>query len=312
MRLCARIGPRHPAFTIHTGRGYTPGSALRPSLRDMTLTAAPELDELRREVDRIDRSIIELLAARLRVVAEIAQVKGAGPGQLALRPAREALIMRRLVDGRAGDFPKAALLRMWRELLGAMTRVQSPLAVAAWLPPGSPELRDMVRDHFGSLAPLLPADGPADTLRLAARGTAQVAVLPVPAGEERWWSVLLDDAASDLRVVSRLPFAPLPGYPKAVGAFVLAPLEPEPSGDDLTLLAIEAESTVGAARLVELLAPLTPCVLANHHEGGTTRHLVEVAGFLLPDDPRLAARGPLLRVAVAGCYARPLAAAEIA
>ena len=115
------------AFTIHIGRGYTPASAPRPSLRDMTLTAAPELDELRREVDRIDRSILELLAARLRVVAEIAQVKGAGSGQLALRPAREALIMRRLVDGRAGDFPKAALLRMWRELLGAMT----PRPVAA-------------------------------------------------------------------------------------------------------------------------------------------------------------------------------------
>jgi chorismate mutase len=276
----------------------------------MTLTAAPELDELRREVDRIDRSILELLAARLRVVTEIAQVKGAGPGQLALRPAREALIMRRLVDGRAGDFPKAALLRMWRELLGAMTRVQSPLAVAAWLPPGMPELRDMVRDHFGSLAPLLPADGPADALRLAARGTAQVAVLPVPAGEERWWSVLLDGTAGDLRVVSRLPFAPLPGYPEAVGALVLAPLELEPSGDDLTLLLVEAD--VGAARLIELLAPLTPRVLASHREGGTARHLVEVAGFLPPDDPRLAARGPLSRVAVAGCYARPLAAAELA
>ena len=53
-------------------------------------------------------------------------------------------------------------------------------------------------------------------------------------------------------------------------------------------------------------------MLASHREGGTARHLVEVAGFLPPDDPRLAARGPLLRVAVAGCYARPLAAAELA
>jgi chorismate mutase / prephenate dehydratase len=277
----------------------------------MTLTAAPELDELRREVDRIDRSILELLSARLRVVAEIAQVKGTGPGQLALRPAREALIMRRLVDGRAGDFPKAALLRMWRELLGAMTRVQSPLAVAAWLPPGMPELRDMVRDHFGSLAPLLPADGPADALRLAARGAAQVAVLPLPSGEERWWAALPDGAAGDLRVVARLPFAPLPGYPEGLGAFVLAPLEPEPSGDDLTLLATENDGSVGSAQLCEMLAPLAPRVLASHREGGRVLHLVEVAGFLAPDDPRLAILGPLLRVVVAGCYARPLAAAAL-
>jgi hypothetical protein len=144
-----------------------------------------------------------------------------------------------------------------------------------------------------------------------------VAVLPLPAGEERWWAGLLDGAAGDLRVVARLPFAPLPGYPEGAGGLVLAPLEPEPSGDDLTLLAIETDGTLGGADLCELLTLLSPRRLAGYRKPeGTVRHLLEVAGFLPPGDQRLAgllapAGGSLLRVAVVGCYARPLAAAAL-
>ena len=63
----------------------------------------PELDDLRREVDRLDDAMVDLLAERMRVVGAIARIKQpAATGLPAIRPGREASILRRLVE-RAGD-----------------------------------------------------------------------------------------------------------------------------------------------------------------------------------------------------------------
>ena len=85
-------------------------------------TAAPPLNDLRAEVDRIDQAILALLIERTDVVREIGKVKADHlNARLAARPAREAVIMRRLV-AQAGDrFPRPVLVRMWREMLGATT-----------------------------------------------------------------------------------------------------------------------------------------------------------------------------------------------
>ena len=64
------------------------------------------LERLRLEVDRIDGQIVELLAARMQVVADIAATKRAaddrGP---VIRPAREAQLLRRLVEQARGKLP---------------------------------------------------------------------------------------------------------------------------------------------------------------------------------------------------------------
>jgi chorismate mutase/prephenate dehydratase len=69
----------------------------------MTSLTARELEELRRKVDGIDETIVDLLSERLSVVAEIARVKrSADDHRLALRPGREAVVMRRLLARAAG------------------------------------------------------------------------------------------------------------------------------------------------------------------------------------------------------------------
>ena len=114
-----------------------------------------ELEELRREVDRIDQTMVELLADRLHVVREIARIKQtAAAGQPAIRPGREAVILRRLVVQAGNRFPAGTLVRMWRELLAATTRAQAPLAIAACVPPDRSELWDLARDHFGAAVPI--------------------------------------------------------------------------------------------------------------------------------------------------------------
>jgi chorismate mutase / prephenate dehydratase len=100
-----------------------------------------------------------------------------------------------------------------------------------------------------------------------------------------------------------------------MAAFVVGRLEETPSGDDVTLLAIEAVADLSRARLKELLLAvgLDPRWLAVWREPGTAQalHLVEVDGYLDDGEARLgaalaASRNELLRLLRVGVYARPL------
>ena len=281
----------------------------------MDTTAPAPLEHLRAEIDRIDQEILDLLVARSAVVRTIGEVKGDRlDGRPALRPAREAQILRRLAERANGRFPAAVLVRMWRELIAAQTRLQAPLSVAVFAPKERAlQVWDLARDHFGSATAMIAVDRPLQALRALADGSATVAVLPLPNDDDSWWVSLMSDHELQLRVFARLPFVSSDG--EEVRALALGQLEIEPSGDDLTPLAIEAEQGLSRGGLRELLATVN----LNPGWAATWRpeppapvvHLVEVDSFVAAADPRLgalqqAARGEVLRAVPLGGYARPL------
>jgi chorismate mutase len=277
----------------------------------------PPLEDLRKEIDRIDRAIVGLLIERTDVVRAIGEVKGDRvDGRLAMRPAREAVILRRLV-AQAGDrFPHRVLVRMWRELLAATTRQQTPVSLAVHAPEDNPSIWDLARDHFGSTTPIARSESAGQAIRAVSDGSAAIAVLPLPHDDEGWWLALISDQTDRLRVFGRLPFvAGRPGNGEEPRALALGRLEPEPSGDDLGLLAIEADSGISRARLRAMMAAadLAPewQITWRPADPGQAVHLVEVGSLVREGDERLAALhgaapGEVLRIVVVGGYPRPL------
>jgi chorismate mutase / prephenate dehydratase len=278
---------------------------------------APPLEDLRTEVDRLDRALLDLLIERTEVVRQIGAVKADRVNdRLAARPAREAVILRRLVAAAGERIPRRVLVRMWRELLAANTRLQTPMSVSVF--PGQQGFGtwDLARDHFGSATPMTRVDSTTQALRSVSDGSATVAVLPLPGDDDAWWLSLTSDQQDRLRVFARLPFVAMAaGDGKEVSALALGRLEPEPSGEDLTLLAIEAESGVSRTRLRDLLlgGGLEPVWLSASRSSDPpqTVHLVEVGGFIREGDAQVAevlgaARGEVLRIVPVGGYPRPL------
>jgi chorismate mutase / prephenate dehydratase len=283
----------------------------------MEAAAAP-LEDLRTEVDRIDQALLDLLIERTEVVRRIGAVKADRlNARLAARPAREAVILRRLVAAAGERFPRPVLVRMWRELLAATTRLQTPMSVSVFTPQQQGfRTWDLARDHFGSVTPMTRVDSANQALRSVSDGSAAVAVLPMPNDDDPWWLALISDHHDRLRIFARLPFvASAPGDGEEASALALGRLEPEQSGDDLALLAIEAESGVSRGRLRDLLlgAGFDPTWLAAWRASGAPEavHLVEVGGFIREGDERVAevlgaARGEILRIVSVGSYPRPL------
>ena len=218
-----------------------------------------ELARLRAEIDRIDDAVVALLLERIAIVGRIGAVKTAAHVQrtgIALRPAREAEIIRRLAGAAGSTLPAAALTRMWRELLAVTTRLQTPFKVAYLGDPAVPEVKELARDHFGSLTPLVAVETAQHGFRVIAAGDADLLVLPTPRDDRYWWSrVALTLVDSPLRIVSRLPFcaAPDDGSCASAGALVLGAMPDEPSSADVTMVALEVDLDLSRARLTDLL-----------------------------------------------------------
>src|SRR5262252_1872513 len=155
-----------------------------------------DLQHLRRRLDEIDDRLQDLLIDRAQIVAIVAASKKDG-NQPAFQPAREAEIIRRLVVRHHGAFPIATLVRMWREMLAATVRLQSPFSVAVFAPSERHECLDLARDHYGSNTPMKACDTPRDVLCAVSGGKVSVGVLPMFGTDEAepWWPELLLPAA---------------------------------------------------------------------------------------------------------------------
>src|SRR5262249_32801170 len=131
------------------------------------------LDKLRQEIDRLDETIHDSIMARALVVQQVGALKGR-EGMPALRPAREAEILRRLISRHSGKFPKATLIRIWREMIGAMVSLEAPLTVSVYQPERGSGYLDLARDYYGSYTPTNVLRSPGQVVREVAEGKAMV------------------------------------------------------------------------------------------------------------------------------------------
>lgn len=274
----------------------------------------PDLEDLRRRLDEIDDRLQDLLIERADVVAMVAASKREGD-QPAFQPAREAQIIRRLVGRHYGAFPLATLVRMWREMLAATVRLQSPLSVAVFAPPERQGYWDLARDHYGSNTPMTVFNAVEQVLGAVAGAKTSLGILPIPEANEinPWWPDLLSMGGDRPQIIARLPFGPR-GNARAGGdeAVVIGLGLPEESGLDRTLLAAECAAEITRARILKVLtAAGLVCTSFLHCQRNSAITLIELDGFVPISDPGLdtlrAGLGPALhRLVLLGGYATPL------
>lgn len=208
------------------------------------------LERLRRRIDEIDDQLHDLLMQRTLIVREVAAAKALGAGAdetmphgsqaLAMRPDREAEVTRRLVGRHQGELPVLVIVRLWRELMTAKTRLQAPLKVLVYHGDNPFGYWDLARFYFGSPTPLEAMGSAPQILDAVSRQTNSIGILPAPNGDANdWWTALLTDGLKNVEIVASLPF--VFGGDEAIAlprAFVVAPIEARRTGDDTTLFAV--------------------------------------------------------------------------
>jgi chorismate mutase len=191
-------------------------------MEDLSRSDTPSLGELRREIDRIDEALHGLLMQRGEIIDRLIAVKQTQESGSAFRPAREAEMMRRLLNRHKGILPLETAESIWRVIISTFTYVQAPFSTHADLSAGEAAMRDSARFHFGFTVPFVPHMGAASVVAAVSGSRGDLGLVPAfaTAGVGAWWNALEFDSAP--KIIARLPFVERPNHPAALPLFVVS------------------------------------------------------------------------------------------
>jgi chorismate mutase len=196
----------------------------------------PSLAELRKDIDRIDASVHQLLIERSEIIGRLIAVKKSSESGSAFRPAREAEMMRRLVERHKGILPLDTIESIWRVIIATFTFVQAPFSVHADLSAGDALMRDSARFHFGFTVPFVPHMGAAGVVQAVSESKGDLGLVPAVAGAGAWWNALEFDSAP--KIIARLPFIERADHPAALPVFVLSRVGADAMATDATVWSV--------------------------------------------------------------------------
>lgn len=276
------------------------------------------LADLRREIDGIDDALHDLLIRRAEASRAIARVKqDAGDGAPAIRPAREAVILRRLLARHKGPMPERAVIRIWREIIAASLHVQANFHLHVFAGDNQTVYYDLARAYFGSMIPIRTHTKASLVVHACAEEANALGIVPLPEFEvpdSAWWSQLAPAGTRGPRVFAKLPF--VAEGDDMPSAYAVGAVEQEASGDDTTLLVLEIAAGLSRAKLQSFFkdAGLEAKLIASARisdKNSPDEVLVEVKGFIAHDDAasqRFAdtAGDAVIRATVVGGFANPV------
>jgi chorismate mutase len=215
----------------------------------------PTLADLRREIDRIDEAMHRLLMERGDIIDTLIATKKTAESGSAFRPAREADMMKRLVERHRGLLPLDTVESIWRVIISTFTYVQAPFSVHADLSPGEAAMRDSVRFHFGFTVPFISHIGASGVVAAIAASRGDIGLVPAMTATSPWWAALEDDDAP--KIIARLPFVERADHPAALPVFGIARPNPDALVTDVECWSIRVSGwshTVSRALHAEVLA----------------------------------------------------------
>jgi chorismate mutase len=182
--------------------------------------APPSLDVLRQEIDAIDEQMHRLLMQRGDIIDRLIQVKQTQETGSAFRPAREADMMRRLVQRHRGILPLDTVESIWRVIISTFTYVQAPFSVHADISVGESAMRDSARFHFGFTVPYASHFSASAAVEAVARSKGDLALVSATSGRSPWWIALEGKDAP--KIIARMPFVERADHPAALPVFVVS------------------------------------------------------------------------------------------
>ncbi len=161
-----------------------------------------DLDQVRADIDAIDREIQALISRRARCAQRVAEIKledalaarerGEEADVVYYRPEREAQVLQRIIDRDEGPLDGDSVAHIFREIMSACLALEKPLQVAYLGPEGTFTQAAAIK-HFGHAAICMPL-GTIDTVFAQVEsGDCNYGVVPVENSTEGMVSHTLDN-----------------------------------------------------------------------------------------------------------------------
>lgn len=162
-----------------------------------------ELEPIRQEIDKHDRELVRLLNARLRLAAQIGQLKRSSGGSI-YASEREDKVLRKVCGLNEGPINQEALKAIYREVMSAAIALEKPTAIA-YLGPEATNTHAAAIKKFGASVSYEPLPTIADLFTAVEKGEADYAVIPIENSTEGSVREALDNfVESDLKIVAQI------------------------------------------------------------------------------------------------------------
>ena len=238
-----------------------------------TPSAPPSLADLRKEIDAIDEQMHRLLMQRGDIIDRLIKVKKTQEVGSAFRPAREADMMRRLVERHRGILPLDTVESIWRVIVSTFTYVQAPFSVHADVSVGESAMRDSARFHFGFLVPYVAHFSAQAAVEAVANSKGDLALVSATSGHTPWWITL--EPAGAPKIIARLPFLERADHPAALPVFAISRV-----ADDALLTEVATWSVRVSgwnAQIARAISPLADVVAVPDTAFDSAALLVSIA-----------------------------------
>ena len=161
---------------------------------------------LRRDIDKIDEQILELINQRLLLASEIGKIK-AKQGERLVDGARESTLVKRLLSLNNGPLSKQALRHIFTEIIAAAREIQTPQRVA-YLGPEATFTHIAAVNHFGRSVAFTPQGSIRDVFNEVEKGAFHYGVVPVENSIEGAVNYTLDlFFESELKICAEIYYA---------------------------------------------------------------------------------------------------------
>jgi chorismate mutase len=218
--------------------------------------APPSLQELRKEIDAIDEQVHTLLMRRGDIIDRLIAAKQTQEAGSAFRPAREADMMRRLVQRHRGILPIDTVESIWRVIIATFTYVQAPFSVHADLSLGESAMRDSARFHFGFTVPYVAHFSAAAAVEAVAKSKGDLALVSATSSRTPWWIAL--EAPGAPKIIARLPFIERADHPAALPVFVVSRVSDDAMVTDVEMWSVRVSGW--NAEIARALSPLAEII----------------------------------------------------
>jgi len=212
----------------------------------------PTLADLRREVDRIDEAMHRLLMERGDIIDTLIATKKTAESGSAFRPAREADMMKRLVERHKGILPLDTAESIWRVIIATFTYVQAPFSLHADLSAGEAAMRDSARFHFGFTVPFVGHVGASGVVAAVSASRGDIGFVPAASASGAWWAALEGDDTP--KIIARFPFVERADHPAGLPVFGIARPNPDAVVSDVETWSLRVAGWgAGAAQALSTL-----------------------------------------------------------
>ena len=136
-----------------------------------------EIERLRKEIDEIDREIVNLLARRAKAAQAIGRIKNDSNMPI-YAPARERAVLDNIVAQNEGPLPASSLKSIFREIISACRALEQRPKIAYFGMPASFTHMAALKT-FGSECVFVPHNDIRDIFSAVVKGSANYGVVPI-------------------------------------------------------------------------------------------------------------------------------------